>query len=323
MGKRILRVFPSRTSMTPTDPLAFVGEPPLFRPEVGDVDEVHISVTFTWDVEEGHRLRDAWAQHYAIVKIGGPAIDTEPPGEFIPGLYVKSGVTITSRGCPRRCPWCFVPKREGAVRELEIKPGWIVQDNNLLATSRGHQERVFEMLRTQERLVSFPGGLDSRLIDDWTTDQLRTLTIGQVFFAADSEAGLGNLEGIRERLSFLSRRQLRCYVLIGFGGESYEKARARLEAVWGMGFMPFAQLYRDTMHNTAHRIRYSTEWRALARLWSRPAAMIACQGDDDDTTTRPADTRQAQRAGMHVRSRAEVQAGQAGVLAREAGGAGD
>lgn len=276
-GNRILRVFPRRTSMTPMDPLVFIGDPPLFRPRLGEVDEVHISITFTWDIKEGRRLEGAWAQRFAVVKIGGPAIDADLPGEFTSGLYVKKGVTFTSRGCPRRCPWCFVPKREGPVRELEIKPGWLVQDNNLLATSHGHQEKVFEMLRSQKRVVSFPGGLDSRLMTDWFVEQLRTLKIGQVFFAADSVAGLENLRGIRERLFFLSRHQLRCYVLIGFGGESVAGATARLQEVWDMGFLPFAQLYRDTMHNTAHRIRYSAEWRALARLWSRPAAMFAQQ----------------------------------------------
>ena len=273
MGKRILRVFPRRTSMTPVDPLAFVGAPPLFRPGADELDEVHVSVTFTWDVDEGRRLRDAWAQYYPVVKIGGPAIDSQLPGEFIPGLYVKRGVTFTSRGCPRRCPYCFVPKREGAIRELEIQAGWIVQDNNLLATSRSHQEQVFMMLRSQKRAVSFPGGLDSRLLTDWAVDQLRTLKIGQVFFAADSQAGLENLRGIRERLSFLSRHELRCYILLAFDGQSREEALSRLEAVWDMGFMPFAQLYRDSEYG----VRYSSEWRALARTWSRPAAMITRQ----------------------------------------------
>ncbi len=275
MGKRILRVFPRRTSMTPVDALAFVGEPPLFRPEGAAVDEVHVSVTFTWDVETGRRLRDAWAQYYPIVKIDGPAIDTGPPGEFTVGLYVKSGVTITSRGCPHRCPWCVVPKREGPLRELEIKPGWIIQDNNLLATSRSHQEKVFEMLRAQKRAVSFPGGLDSRLLTEWTVEQLRRVKIGQVFFSADSEVGLENLRGVAPQLPFLSRHELRCYVLLAFGGESCETALKRLEAVWDMGFMPFAQLYRDSRH----KIAYSTEWRALARTWSRPAAMIATRGE--------------------------------------------
>lgn len=274
MGKAILRIFPRRTSMTPIDPLAFVGDPPLFRPQADQVDEVHVSVTFTWDVEKGRRLRDAWAQYYPVVKIGGPAIDEIPPGEFTPGLYVKTGVTFTSRGCPRRCPWCLVPEREGLIRELKIVPGWVVQDNNLLATSRSHQAKVFEMLRSQGRLVSFPGGLDSRLLNDWVADQLGTLKIGQVFFAADSEAGLENLRGVSERLPFLSRHELRCYVMVGFGGESHDQALARLEAVWDMGFMPFAQLYRDS----GHKLQYDEEWRALARTWSRPAAMIATRG---------------------------------------------
>ena len=66
----IIRVFPRRTSYTPTDNMAFVGDPPLFRP---DADEVHVSVTFTWDKSEGERLADAWSQYYQNVKLGGVA----------------------------------------------------------------------------------------------------------------------------------------------------------------------------------------------------------------------------------------------------------
>ncbi len=269
MNRRILRVFPRRTSITPTDTLAFVGDPPLWRPEA---DEVHVSVTFTWDVEEGHRLRDAWAQYYPVVKIGGPAIDENPPGEFVPGMYVRPGVTFTSRGCPRHCPWCLVPKREGGIQEIAIMPGWIVQDNNLLATSHKHQSKVFEMLRSQHRAVSFPGGLDSRLLTDWAADQLLMLKIGQVFFAADSKTAIDNLRPVRDKLSPLRRRQLRCYVLIGFHGETPDEAILRLRRIWDMGFMPFAQLYQPV---SKQRILYDTCWRGIARRWSRPAIMMA------------------------------------------------
>ena len=268
-GKRILRVFPCRTSMTPSDGLAFVGDPPLWRPQA---DVVHVSVAFTWDIKEGERLEAAWSQYYPVVKLGGPAIDTEPPVAFVPGRYLRHGVTITSRGCPNRCPWCLVPEREGGIQELEITPGWIVQDNNLLATSRKHQKQVFEMLRCQRRAVSFPGGLESRLLDDWVVEQLRRLPIDQVFFAADSQSALENLWPIRERLSFLSRQQLRCYVLIGFGGESPAEAIMRLRRIWDMGFMPFAQLYQPPDND---KIRYNARWRDIARCWSRPAIMKA------------------------------------------------
>lgn len=47
----ILRVFPRRTSYTPDDPLVRIGPPGAW--DVGlDVDEVHISVPFTWDMGE-------------------------------------------------------------------------------------------------------------------------------------------------------------------------------------------------------------------------------------------------------------------------------
>ena len=258
--------------MTPTDPYAFVGDPPLWRPRA---DEVHVSVAFTWDVDEGYRLRQAWAQHYDVVKIGGPAIDgSDRTGEFVPGRYVGAGVTFTSRGCPCRCPWCLVPEREGALRLLEIKPGWIVQDNNLLACPRSHQAEVYAMLRSRRRAVSFPGGLDTRLLDDWVAGQLQTLHIKQVFLAADTEAALPFLTEALERLRFLTRRQLRCYVLLAWDNETIQQAEQRLQAVWRIGALPFAQLYQPP----DRYIQYPSEWKALARDWSRPAIMFAQNG---------------------------------------------
>ena len=50
----IARVFPSRTAQTPVDEYAFVGDPPLFLPP--DITEVHVSVTFSWDLPEARRL---------------------------------------------------------------------------------------------------------------------------------------------------------------------------------------------------------------------------------------------------------------------------
>lgn len=67
---RLIRVFPRRTAATPTDDMVYVGDPPLFWPEA---DEVHVSVTFTWDLPEAERLAKAWAVTGLPVKIGGPA----------------------------------------------------------------------------------------------------------------------------------------------------------------------------------------------------------------------------------------------------------
>ncbi len=263
----VIRVFPRGTSYTPTDEMAFVGDPPLFRPEA---DEVHVSVAFTWDVEEGRRLAEAWGNHYPVVRLGGPALSSESNG-FEPGLYVKPGVTFTTRGCNRRCPWCLVPDREGGLVEIaDFAPGWIVQDNNLLQASRGHLERVFAMARGQARGVTFAGGLDARLVDDWVAEQLRGMTIAQLFLAADTEGALRPLEVAVKRLA-MPRWKVRVFTMLAYRGETMGEATERLKAVWGMGGLPFAQLYQPP----DHRIDYDHGWRNLARTWSRPAAMAA------------------------------------------------
>lgn len=268
---RIIRVFPRRTSMTPTDDMAFIGDPPLFRPEA---DEVHVSCCFTWDIQEAERLQEAWSLYYDNVKLGGPAISGSA-GNFVVGRYVKEGVVITHRGCNRKCPWCLVPEYEGSLKLLPVQEGWIENDNNLLMCPKRHQEAVFEMLRGQKRRVSFPGGLDVRLIDDWVAGQLKTLNIEQVFLAADTEGILSKLEEAVKKLPFLSRRQLRCYVLIAFNGETILEATKRLEAVWKIGCLPFAQLYQPP----DEYIKYPYSWRQLARTWSRPAAMFSLRGE--------------------------------------------
>lgn len=247
--------------MTPRDELAFVGDPPLFRPEA---KEVHVSCTFTWDIKEAFRLANAW-NHYYPVFIGGCAARSEA-GEFTPGLYVRHGVTFTSRGCNNHCPWCLVPQREGRLREIKIHPGNNIADNNLLQCSIGHIRKVFDMLRTQHS-VTFSGGLDSRLLTDSIADDLRSLRIKQLFFACDTKEAIKPLKRAKRKLNGLSRNQLRCYVLLAFNEETISEAQERLETVWNLGFMPFAQLYQPS----DKYITYDKDWRVLARMWSRPA----------------------------------------------------
>jgi hypothetical protein len=260
----VIRVFPRKTKWTPTDELAFVGEPPLFRPNDRQIP-VAVSATFTWDIAEANRLQRSWRRFYNRVDIGGPAFD-DPGGAFFPGRFVKQGVTITSRGCPKRCPWCFAWQREGQVRTLPIVPGYIVQDNNLLACPRRHVEAVFDMLSGQRAAV-FSGGIDASLFTDWHRELLETIRYDELWFACDTFTRLPVLERARRICDGISQEHLRCYVLIGFGDESIDAARGRLERVYELGFLPFAQLFRGEKV-----VAYSEAWRKLARKWSRPAA---------------------------------------------------
>jgi hypothetical protein len=261
----LARVFPRRTKATPTDKLVFTDGPGVFLPEI---DEVHVSVTFSWDTARAEQLAREW-ERVAPVKIGGPAIGTRGE-DFEPGVYLRHGYVITSRGCPRRCWFCNVWRRDGAVRELPIRDGWNVQDDNLLACSEEHVRAVFAMLKRQKQRAWFTGGLDARLLQDWHIDLLWDLKPKQMFFAYDTPGDYEPLVEAGKRLyaagwTFAGHR-LRAYVLIGHPRDTLADAERRLRQTVDAGFMPMAMLWGDG------REPPSQEWRRLQRTWARPAA---------------------------------------------------
>lgn len=273
----MIRVFPRRTAWTPKDGLAFVGDPTLFRPTNRQIP-VRISCTFTWDRMEALRLWGAWQMFYDDVKVGGPAFWDEieqvealnSSEGFIPGRFIKPGVTFTSRGCNRRCKYCFVPTYEGNLRELPVIPGNIIQDNNFLMTSDRHQDEVFEMLQDQTD-IRFSGGLDSRLFRRKHAKKIEALgrSVRQLWFAADDWDAVRRLVRVADLLQGFSIEKKFVYVLLEpQRGQSIDEARKRLEAVYELGFFPFAQIYRSPADGKVINL---PEWRALAKTWSRPA----------------------------------------------------
>lgn len=266
--KRILRVFPRKTKATPTDDFVRINRPPELFDEA---DEVHISVTFTWDLKRAEWLANQW-QPVAPVKIGGPALN-DRGNDFMPGLYLKHGYVITSRGCPNSCWFCDAWKREGReVRELPIVDGWNVLDSNLLACSEKHIRNVFAMLKRQPIKAQFTGGLEAKILKDWHIDLLSDLKPGRVFFAYDTPDDYGPLLSAAKRIfdaGFLSKESnnIRAYVLVGYKGDTITAAEKRLKDVLRMGIFPMAMVYRNA---TGYR---DPVWIKFAWPWSRPACI--------------------------------------------------
>lgn len=266
---KIIRVFPQKTSFTPNGDMAFVGMPPgLLIPEH---DEVHISCTFTWDMEYSEHLLYQWKAYTSKpVLLGGVAYSKNPRATFTPGLYVKSGITFTSRGCNNSCSHCLVSKREGKIKELRIVEGNIIQDNNFLQCSTEHKDKVFEMLKTQSG-ICFKGGLQVNLIDEHFIENAKQLKIKELWLACDNDAAIPAARQAIKKLAKAgyTQRQIKCYVLVGDDMEANEK---RLQAIYRVGAMPFAQLYQPPGKT---KREYSKEWRKFHRQWSRPPAIIA------------------------------------------------
>ncbi len=287
---RLIRVFPRRTRASPTDDLAYFGPPDMFA----EADEVHISVTFSWDKERAERLAEDW-RYVAPVKVGGVAYGDKSL-KFEPGTYIKPGYTITSRGCPRRCWFCEVWKKWPEAHVLPIHDGWNVLDDNLLACPRPHVEAVFDMLRRQKKTdwpgwdgrIEFTGGLEALSLEDYQVDLLASLTPRpSMFFAYDPGDEFETLENAARRLieaGFTPQsHRLRCYVLIGGPKDTFESAEARLRQMMGIGFTPFAMLWKPSKESEMKYAR-GPEWSRFQREWAR-AAIVHGKLDDDDQMT--------------------------------------
>lgn len=275
---KIARVFPKKTSMCPNNKDAYFDVPDMFTPFY---DEVHISCTFTWDKERAEYLKYQWANHGKKVLIGGPTYNS-PANDFVSGMYLRKGITITSRGCPNNCSFCLVPKREGKIQELPIVEGNIIQDNNFLACSKSHRDKVFEMLKNQ-KAIEFKGGLEARRITPQIAEQLRGLKIKSLWLSCDAD---GAVNGLRKAVSILNsagftRSHIYCYVLCG---SDMKKEEELLREVWNIGCRPFAQLYQPA----EAKIEYSGQWKKFACAWCRPAAIYSrAKNNWPDCTKRP------------------------------------
>ena len=276
---KLARVFPRRTRATPDDDMAFYGPPSMFV----EADEVHVSVTFTADKSKAEMLAEDW-RRIAPVKIGGVAYGDRGE-DFIPGRYIKHGYTFTSRGCPERCWFCSVWKRDPQIRLLPIQDGYNILDDNLLACPEDHFRKVIAMLSQQKRRVEFTGGLQAARLTDWHVQAMASLTPRPVcFFAYDPGDKYETMRTAAQKMlsagfTYASHR-LRTFVLIGYPNDTFEKAEHRLREMVSIGFMPYAMLWQPETPS-AEKWRPAPVWRKFQRSWARPAIINAQAGDSE------------------------------------------
>ena len=264
-------------------------------------DAAYLSVVFSWQKQTAFQ-RAIWlrAQGYTVL-VGGPAADYDP--EFFRGVGYQSGgidalsrhnpnATSTSRGCPRRCSFCTVPIIEGALVELDdwpVRP--IICDNNLLACSRAHFDRVIDRLLPVPQ-VDFNQGLDARLLTDHHAGRLAELDLYLVRLAWDDTKGKRQFMAALYKLwaAGIPKAKIRVYVLIGFD-DTPEDALYRLKAIWNLGIMPNPMRYQPldaTRRNqyvapgwTERELkRYMRYWSNLRHVGSIPFAEFAYGGGD-------------------------------------------
>lgn len=123
-----------------------------------------------------------------------PEIDCmQPDYSIYPNVDNKTAYGFLTRGCPNKCPWCCVPRKEGKihpymdVEEIAIdgRNKLILMDNNILACDYG-LEQIEKIIRKGYR-VDFNQALDARLVTDEIAKMLAKVHwLGHIRFGCDT-----------------------------------------------------------------------------------------------------------------------------------------
>ena len=199
---------------------------------------LHLSIPFTWLLPEarGVLLQRAFDWDAAIV--GGSATRLMPDyladlphvtvGNDMPGVLqrVNPLATKTTTGCVRHCGFCGVPIIEGDLVELADWPDLpIICDNNLLAASDAHFERVIERLQ-RHGWADFNQGLDMRLLTPARAKAIVSIGKPVVRLALDANGDKARQQW-QDALTILleagqPKSRILSYCLVGFRGEPQE-----------------------------------------------------------------------------------------------------
>lgn len=234
-------------------------------------DKVYSSKVFTFSPVNPYLPLDAikGGTGYGLYNDLPQEIDAMQPDY---SMYPDCGHAIgfLTRGCIRDCPWCVVPRKEGAIRPYrtwrEVKRpdsrDIVFLDNNVLACPWGIGQ--MESMIGEDVRVDFNQGLDARLITPKVAKLLARLKwIRFVRMSCDTDA---MLPVVLEAIRLLGAEGIKPYRLFVYLlVRDIKSAERRALALRNARAEVFAQPYRDFEHN----IEPTGEMKAFARWVNR------------------------------------------------------
>ncbi|QUI24892.1 radical SAM protein [Vallitalea pronyensis] len=248
------------------------------------VDKVFCSVLFTWNRRRAERLKDV----YKDITFGGTGWDikTVLPQEMehckpdydlytadflysrIRGVMKKRskhkkaeqlanmGVGFTSRGCIRKCEFCYVPEKEGKLYQVaEIKD--IINprsniitllDNNF--TADPHMIKKCEEIKQRNLIVNLSQGIDVRVMTHEKAAALASVKhLRSIHYAWDLISFENSiLRGIQVLSEHIKTYRHMCYMLVGYDTTFYEDLY-RFEKLRELKVDPYVMVYNKRKDN--------------------------------------------------------------------------
>ena len=190
----------------------------------------------------------------------------QPDYSIYPNVPKDTAYGFLTRGCPNKCPWCVVPRKEGAIRPymdideiaIEGRRKIVLMDDNILAAGTYAIEQLEKIIQRGYK-VDFNQALDARLVTEEIAKLLakvKWLDNNRIRFGCDTKGQIIECERAMEMINrYGFTGQYFLYTMIGGKSdfkESYERIqhwwinlRAVRDAGKGRPVYAYAQPYRD------------------------------------------------------------------------------
>lgn len=246
-----------------------------------EYDKIYASTIFTRSINESEKLIEKYGDK---IEIGGTGwdIDKKLPREIevvrpdyslytaediakrMKGIgtkesklkkatqIVNAGMGFTSRGCIRKCSFCFVPKKEGEFRQENtikeiINPKSnviILHDNNL--TADPYCIDKLNEIRDRKLVVDINQGCDVRLMNEEIAKamsevkHLRSLHYAWDLMQFENQV----IDGIKMLSKYVKPYKHMCFMLVGFN-TTFEEDMYRFKRLRELKVDPFVMVYNQ------------------------------------------------------------------------------
>lgn len=166
---------------------------------------------------------------------------------------VDVGIGFTSRGCVRKCGFCFVPAKEGTFRQetpiadiINPRSNIIILNDNNLTADPYCVEKLHE-IRDRGLIVDINQGCDVRLM---TEEKARALSevkhLRSLHYAWDLMEYEGQvLQGIKTLTKYVKAWRHMCFMLVGFN-TTFKEDVYRYRKLEELGVRPYVMRYNET-----------------------------------------------------------------------------
>lgn len=186
----------------------------------------------------------------------------QPDYSIYPNIPKDTAYGFLTRGCPNKCPWCVVPRKEGKIRPymdcdeiaIEGRTKLVLMDNNILAAGDYAVQQMEKIIERGYR-IDFNQALDARLVDDRFARLLAKIKWidRRIRFGCDTQVQIDDCMRAIERIN--SYGYSGEYFLYTMLNDNFQECYERLMYLWEINhraredhkpnIYPYAQPYRD------------------------------------------------------------------------------